>query len=129
METKYLFQALKFACLPTLSILTLLFFGFFDIAKTIEFISSDNGWAIALRVFLVIAEMLLIYGMYDYYKTEGDKKEIRERTGLTDNDKGNYVSYSTSIYHLHENWGSQCNYKAYIKSDDIVLIERVVTKK
>jgi len=67
MKIKILAQALKFACLPTLSVLLLLFFGFFSISKTIDFIASDNGFAIALRVIVVILEIVLVYFMYMHY--------------------------------------------------------------
>lgn len=127
MKTKYLFQALKFACLPTLSVLTLLFFGFFDIAKTIAFISSDSGWAITLRVLLVIVEAILIYIMYNHYEIEGDKKDKRDKAGISENEDGTPVDYSKSIYDLRRNWGSSDKYKYYTKSDDIILIERTPT--
>lgn len=129
MKTKYLFQALKFACLPTLSVLTLLFFGFFDIAKTIEFISSDSPWAITLRVLLVIAEMFLIYVMYDHYESEGEKKDKRDNAGISENDNGTPIDYSKSIYDLKRDWKSSDKYNYYTKSEDIILIERTPAKQ
>lgn len=70
MKVKAFMMALKFACLPTLSLLVLLFFGFFSISKTIDFISSNNGWAIFLRIFCVILEIALIWFMYNKYLKE-----------------------------------------------------------
>lgn len=82
MKIKLLFKALKFACLPTLSMLTLLICGFFSISKAIAWISSDAGLAIFLRVALVIAEIVLIYIMYEHYREEEQKKDIVTNTEM-----------------------------------------------
>lgn len=120
MKIKYLFQALKFACLPTLSILVLLFCGFFSISKTIDFISSDSGWAIALRVLLVIAEIVLIIVMYLQYEKEGIFEEggSRRKNGYT-------ISSGRSVSDLGAGWRYNDIFKSYSTSNDnIIIIER-----
>ncbi len=127
MNTKYLFQALKFACLPTLSVLTLLFFGFFDIQKTISFIASDNGWAITLRIILAIAEIALVIIMYYHYQAKGIINDAKK--GIIDNDKCS-VDYDILLYRLKKNWDRQDDYFIHnSECDNIVVIERVVKFK
>lgn len=111
MKVKAFMMALKFACLPTLSLLILLFFGFFSISKTIDFIASNNGWAVFLRILCVVMEIVLIWFMYDKYLKEeslktagkivssGDEvrmdKEICRCFGDTYNSKNKYYVHRT----------------------------------
>lgn len=123
MNTKYLFQALKFACLPTLSVLTILFFGFFNILETINFISSTNGWAILLRIIMVIAEIVLVIIMYYKYRKEGELLDAKN--GKIDSNRRN-IHYGTDVYRIDNNWSSDDKYFIHeTKDSDIVIIERV----
>lgn len=126
MKTKYLFQALRFACLPTLSVLMLLFFGFFSISKTLEFISSNDGLAIAIRVLLFIAEVGLILSMYDYYKKIGEREEVLgsgEKSGV-----GINVSSRTYVHDIGH-WSYDDKFIMYATTNkDMVLIERISKK-
>lgn len=70
MNYKILFKSLKFAFLPTFSVLMLLFFAFFSISKTLAFIGSNNWIAILLRVILFVAEVGLVCYMYNQYIEE-----------------------------------------------------------
>lgn len=86
MNTTALLRALKFVCIPTLSLLVLLFFAFFSVSKTIAFISSDDGWAIALRIIAFIAEIVLVVWKYLEYNREeifksGNKGEYIKEKG------------------------------------------------
>lgn len=122
MNFKILMQALKFACLPTISILTLLFFGFFSIDKTIEFIASDNGWAIALRVILVIAEIALVWIMYDYYLDIAIKEKLFDSP--ESKLKGQKVSWNESTYNLFQGDSSDAYIKYKTSKENYILIER-----
>ncbi len=123
MNAKILAQALKFACLPTLSVLVLLFFGFFSISKTIAFISSDDSWAVFLRVTAVIAEIILVTVMYKQYESEEQKKMLinnpenfLERCSL--------ISSNERVYSVL-NGNSSDDYYVYPTSNpNIKLIER-----
>jgi hypothetical protein len=126
MKTKYLLQSLKFAFLPTICVLILLFFGFFDISETIKFISSNNGFAIMLRVALIVAEITLVYIMYGHY----EKKDLRHKA-INDPEKstGETLYYDTSIYRLDSDWSSNDKYVKYrTQDDDVIIIERLKNK-
>lgn len=100
MEIKLLLKALKFACLPTLSVLTLLFFGFFSISKAIAWISGDSTFAIVIRVLLVIAEIALVCFMYQNYVEEEKLEKILKGEGLSTT--GITQPYDRDIYRLWE---------------------------
>lgn len=118
MNVTALTKALKFACLPTLSLLALLFFGFFSITKTIEFIASDNGWAIFLRIVAFLAEVFLILYFYEEYK----KEEIIN--GIKATNKGSISSYK-EIYKIKNYWSSSDIYIVYETEDsNTVIIKR-----
>ncbi len=127
MNTKYLFQALRFACLPTLSVLTLLFFGFFDISRTISFIASDNGWAVTLRILLAIAEIVLVVIMYYQYRKEGI---IQDAKNGKKGDRIENMDYSRSVYRLKDEWRNSDQFNMYLTDcDDVVIIERIYKPK
>lgn len=131
MKIKYLFQALRFACLPTLSILVLLFFGFFSIDKTISFISSNDGWAIFLRVLLVIAEITLIIYMYIDYKNKGEYEDLINQKSETINNclvnNSRSISSYTEAKGLKGDWHKNDGFKVYeTEIKNIVLVERIL---
>lgn len=122
MKVKAFMMALKFACLPTLSLLVLLFFGFFSISKTIDFIASNNGWAIFLRIFSVIVEIALVWFMYNKYlkeeslKTAG--KSVATGTRISNQDRifecfGDTYSNNLNNYYLHRT-----------EHSDVIVIKR-----
>ena len=119
MKMKYLWPALKFACLPTLYILVLLFFGFFSISGTLAFIASSSGWAITLRVFAVISEIVLVYYMYNKYEEE----DIINNPEISEHPKE--ISSRQSLYDIQNHWSSSDKYFLHkTNSSDIILIER-----
>lgn len=128
MNYKALIKALQFACIPTISVLILLCFGFFSITKVLDFISSDNPLAIALRIILFIAEILLIWWMYDKYNTE----DIRN--SLLNNENNNLVTksftYSTYIGSAFPNSNHNDSDYRYIsyhtENKNRILIEKVL---
>jgi len=132
MNIKVLMQALKFACLPTLSILVLLFFGFFSITETFAFISSSNGWAIALRIAIIIAEGGLVMYMYFHY-LEIEEKRLKHEALLSSKEslkEGTTKSTEVSPYReVKDLYRSRVNTKGYriyeTESEDIVFIERL----
>lgn len=123
MKTKYLMQAMRFACLPTLSVLMLLFFGFFSISRTLAFISSNEGLAIAIRVVLFIAEVVLVYIMYKHY----EKEDIRIQTGCDNN--GRSISGRKNIYEIFGSEYYDSMFKVYnTNNEDIITVERIIKK-
>lgn len=136
MNIKILMQALKFACLPTLSILVLLFFGFFSITETFAFISSNSGWAIALRVAIVLAEGALVWYMYDHYLKIETEKIYREARIKTKEDlkseavKSRDTSGWREVKDLFPTTRGTVTYRQYdTESENIIFIERVTDKQ
>lgn len=124
MNTKYLFQALKFACLPTLSVLTILFFGFFNISNTIAFISSSNGWAVFLRIILVIAEIALVVIMYKHYEKQGIIADASK--GVKPEYGRRLVDNTSHIRNLRQGWDSNDKFYAHTtENENIVVVERI----
>lgn len=70
MKTKILLKALRFSLLPTLVTILLILVGFFSFEDTLTFITSNSPGAIAVRVLLFIAEVVLVIVMYNYYLKE-----------------------------------------------------------
>lgn len=127
MKNKYLFQALKFACLPTLSVLILIVCGFFSITRALDWISSDNGFAIALRILLIIGEIILVSVMYKQYEKEGIKEEAR--LGKTNNN-GVSRDYDFTLSSLFEynNYRRRDNYDYIVYSTESHNIKIVEAK-
>ncbi len=110
MKIKLLFKALKFACLPTLSILILLFCGFFSITKAITWISSNEGLAIFLRVAMVIAEVILVSIMYLQYAKEDAIKNSEEYIG---NPRFDTCDSDRSIGRIYGETHNDARFKVY----------------
>jgi hypothetical protein len=120
MNLTALTKALKFACLPTLSLLLLLFFAFFSISETIAFISSNDGIAVTLRVLAFITEIIVVGVYYDKYS----KEEIFE--GRTKKTNKRSVSGRTDLYDLNSRWSSSDDYFVMDTEDsNIIYVERV----
>ncbi len=123
MKTKALLRALKFVCLPTASLLLLLFFGFFSITKTIDFISSDSGWAIFLRVIVFLGEIGLVVYLYLIYLKEETKNEIiKKANGLTKENV--YADKRTRDLFYNASYSDEY-VKHTTESKDIIIVERI----
>lgn len=122
MKIKAFMMALKFACLPTLSLLVLLFFGFFSISKTIDFIASNNGWAIFLRIFCVIAEIVLVILMYNKYLKEECLKNAGKSVA-----SGNQISANERLFECFGDRYSANSNRYYLhrtEHPDVIVIKR-----
>jgi hypothetical protein len=115
-----LMKALKFACLPTLSLLLLLFFAFFSISDTIAFISSNDGIAIALRVLAFLGEIIIVSIYYDKYR----KEEVLE--GKAEKRNKRKRDSRTNLYELKPRWDTGDTFFVIDTEDpNIVYVERV----
>jgi hypothetical protein len=122
---KVLLKAISFMFLPTISILFVVFIGFFSITDFISFITAKSGWAIFLRVALVLAEIIFVCLMYKhYYKLDVIKNK--------DNyiKKGNVIKNTSSTYverFFKSDTSNGYNFKSYATdNDNIVVIEKVL---
>lgn len=70
MKIKILLKALRFSLLPTLVTILLILVGFFSFTETLNFVTSNSGWAIFTRIALFIAEVLLVIIMYRVYEND-----------------------------------------------------------
>lgn len=93
MNYKILARALKFAFLPTLSVFVCIWFAVLSVTDVFQFLLSDSGWAIAMRIFLLIVEVAIVAYMYFYYlKEEKIKEGLRSEDGWeVKGDTGDYV--------------------------------------
>lgn len=119
MNTVALTKALRFACLPTLSLLILLFFAFFDFGRTLEFISSTEPLAVVLRIVAFGGEVILVYFMYTKYLRE----EAIKGGGKVNSER--YIRDSSYIRDIKVSWGSNDSYSVQDTEDsNVVLIIR-----
>ena len=122
MKLRAFTKALQYAFLPTASILLLLFFAFFDVSKTINFITSNSGVAIALRVIAFIAEATLV--TIFYFR---NLKELSIKEGKNFNRSDTFLRdcYSSDAKHYFTNGTSQDDYSLH-KTDhpNVVVIVR-----
>lgn len=120
MNISALTKALKFACLPTLSLLLLLFFAFFSISETIAFISSNDTLAVLLRIIAFLGEVSLV----SYYYKKYLKEEVIKGNGTISGKRE--VGSRTSIYELNRDWHSKDSYYIHkTESPNIIYLERV----
>lgn len=121
MNFKYLTQALRYAFLPTMIVLFLLCLGFFSINNAVNFLISNNGLAITVRLFLAIAELTLIYFLYRYYEKKGI---INSGVPTNENNKTHVSSY-THIRDIKEGWKAADTYYWYPTANpNVIVIER-----
>lgn len=122
---KVLLKAISFMFLPTISILFVVFIGFFSITDFINFITAKSGGAIFLRVVLVLVEIIFVYVMYKhYYKLDVIKNKdnyIKE---------GNVIKNQSSTY-VERFFKSEnsigLKFKSYATdNENIVVIEKVL---
>lgn len=70
MNYKILLKAMGLMFLPTLSVLFIMLVGFFDFTAMKDFITSNSGWAIFLRILLVLLEVVCVVYLYLHYSKE-----------------------------------------------------------
>ncbi len=130
MNIKSLLKALRFACVPTMAILALVFFAIFDIQKTVSFITSQDGWAVFIRIVSLVAELLIIAFMYVEYEKEESVNRVKSSIPNLNKDDSHDVGYHTSLYNLNAKWTSSDTYKAHYTNDsDIMIIVRTPKSK
>lgn len=81
MNLRLILKAMSFMFLPTLGVLVILLVGFFDAAAMWDFIKSNNGWAIFVRVTLLLAEIILVIVLYYYYQEQEEKELVLSGEG------------------------------------------------
>lgn len=124
MNLRVLGKAMGFMFLPTLGVLLMLVVGFFDPMAMWNWIKSNDGWAIAVRILLFLAETGLVVVMYFYY-LEKDAKD-----GALKGTKGQpaYVSrsYRTELREIFHNASSDDHFKIFdTESSNIKVIEHI----
>jgi hypothetical protein len=123
MNKTALFKALRFAFLPTAVVLLLMMFGFFSVTKVFEYISSNHGGAIAIRIILFILESALIYGMYEYYVKQLNLENVKKNYKQADGSVS--VGYSTWTRDLFDDGKSENKYLKYKTEDpDVIIIQK-----
>lgn len=98
MNIKLLIKAMSFMFIPTLSVLLMLLVGFFDPIALWQFIKSDSGWAILIRVLLFVIEIGLVAIMYYRYEEEEEMNKLKENPELSGDVRKR--NYSDSLYEL-----------------------------
>lgn len=77
---KALGKAIQFLFLPTLGLMLIVFFWFFNWGRFINFVTGEDGWSSFLRVFALILEFVSIIILYNYFakilKDENVRKGI-----------------------------------------------------
>jgi len=123
MNFKILSKAMGFMFLPTFGVLTMLLVGFFDPIAMWNFIKSNDGWAITIRIFIFIAEVSLITTMYFQYLKEDIKKQFM--TGETPVKSSRNVDSYTDVKDLFNNRNSNDKYIGHsTENKNLILIER-----
>jgi len=74
MNLKVLGKAMGFMFLPTLGVLLMLVVGFFDPIAMWNWIKSNDGWAIAVRIIIFLLETALVIVMYFNYLEDEVKR-------------------------------------------------------
>lgn len=81
MNTKIALKALKFAFLPTITILIFMIVGCFSFIEPFKFLISDSTGAIWLRVVLVISEIAAFVIAYCVYFERQPMSELNIKVG------------------------------------------------
>lgn len=127
MNVKILGKAMGFMFLPTFGVLLVLLVGFFDPIAMWTFIKSDSGWAIFIRVVLLIAEIALVLIMYfRYLEKELKDKIINEGEGRKEKKT---IYHNEDAYCLFPDRKSDTYFKFYkyeTEDPNIIIVEREV---
>ena len=86
-------KAMTFMFAPTLSVLVIIFFWFFNLTDFVSFITSQSAGASTLRVLMMLLEVFFVCVLYKYY----EEKEFKEQL------------YSKAPDVINKTKGIQCN--------------------
>lgn len=117
-------KALGFAFLPTLLVIVVAMFATLSFTSVFEFLLSDSGWAIVLRIILLIVEVGLVWGLYEHYsKREEIKKVIDE---IDDDSLYRKIGKEKEVYELfNDSFSSNpFTYKARKISSNIIILKK-----
>lgn len=131
-NTQLLLKAMRFMLLPTLAVLSVVFFWFFNIHDFLSFITSQSFFASFLRIIIMILEIFCVYTMYGYYEDEEKKKTgkdlINNPAALMQEHSSVGVTGSTSVRDLL-NGDYSDNYKVWNTEDfNLKIIQRIPKK-
>jgi len=98
MNLKVLGKAMGFMFLPTLGVLLMLVVGFFDPIAMWNWIKSNDGWAIFVRIVLFLLETGLVVVMYFYYLDEETKKQAFDGKGAKNGERRNSRTEICDLY-------------------------------
>jgi len=131
MNFKILGKAMGYMFMPTLGVLLMLLIGFFDPLAMWNFIKSDNGWAVTVRIILFLAEIILIVVLYFTFleEWEEEQKTIAKEKALKGEGKNPNIiadlTYRNEIRQLFKNVNDRDLYHQYkTESEDVMIIER-----
>ena len=127
MNIKILLKAMSYMFLPTLAVLVMLLVGFFDPVAMWEFIKSNNGWAIFIRVVIFIIEIVCVVILYYKYAEENSISEAQSVNSPEDDLKDGWgVSSYKQVEDLGKDWGHKDSYIIYnTKSPNVKIVKRV----
>lgn len=127
MNFKILGKAMSFLFLPTLGVLLLLLVGFWDPIALWNFIKSNSGGAIFVRVLLFIIETGLVITMYFYYLDKDEREQaLNDDVGSKKAEKRR-IHKSNYIENAYPDTSSGKSYDFWVyptSSQDIIMIER-----
>lgn len=130
MNGQALGKALKFACLPTISILILLAFGFFSVGNALQFVTSGASLAVALRVLLIVGEFILVLTMYNIYDKE-DKMNAALKAAGVENPNINALAFKTGsdgetrFNHLSNKFNYSDKFQTACLDENTYIVKRV----
>lgn len=121
MDYKALVKALKFIFLPTLAVLLFIWFATLSLTGVLSFIVSDSGWAIAVRILLLLIEGALVWWMYDKYRIE----HMLESTDTLPKDKWIKAPPSSPLKYLFDEFDYSLHYlESRVIDSDTIVIQR-----
>ncbi len=127
MNYKILGKAMGYMFMPTLGVLLMLLVGFCDPIAMWTFIKSTCFWAVAIRIILFIAEVVLILVMYDHFM----EKEIMANADKYASSKPAGKVDANSEFRTRSCFGS-ANYndtvEIYNTEDDSIKVIKLVKK-
>lgn len=115
-KTNILLKAISFMLLPSLVILGVILIGFFNWTNFVNFMTSDSGWAIFVRLLMIVLELVLVCIMYQYYD-EKEKIEIVKKN-LKENPFSNPVKKVRAGYEFNSMTGSNEAVLNFFETED-----------
>jgi hypothetical protein len=114
-NTKALLKAMGYMFLPSFAILFVIFIGFFNWSNFVAFVTSQDGWAIFMRIAMLIAEIVLVTWLYfDFLKDENQKLAFEKAknpeflTKVREGTRDYSVTLNTDLF-----GGERINWKIY----------------